>query len=461
MLWSRKGTIALAMIFSLCGTSFAQEKPAQEKPAQDKQEKKREWKDRAEYDLYESIVKTQDPNQWLTALNNWKQQYPESEYADVRRQLYLETYRALNKPGEAFVAAQDVLKDIPNNLVALSAIVGYIYNLVPMTSGALNAQQNQDLTIAEQAARTILDNTDTIYSKDNRPANMSDQEANDKKPSLRTFAQKTLGYTALVRKDYPKAQTELTKALQMDPNQGQVSFWLGESVLAQNKEHPETQAAALYDFARAAAYGGTGSLPANDRKQVQDYLTKVYAQYHGSAEGLDKLMAQASAQPLPPAGFTIKSKVDVEREKVEAEEAAARANPMLALWKRIHQELVSDSGAAYFENSMKGALLPGGAEGVTKFKGKLISMSPETKPKELVLAIEDSNKADVTLKLDSPLAGKMEPGAEIAFDGVADSFTKDPFMVTFSVEKTHIEGWTGKNPPAKRPTASRKDGVLH
>jgi hypothetical protein len=217
------------------------------------------------------------------------------------------------------------------------------------------------------------------------------------------------------------------------------------------------QPAALYDFARAASYSGNGSLPVNDRKQVLDYLTKVYAQYHGSAEGLDKLLAQANTSALPPSGFSIKSKADLDREKAEAEEAAARANPMLALWKSIHDELLSDGGAAYFENNMKGAALPGGVNGVAKFKGKLVSMTPPARPKELVLAMEDPSRPDVTLKLDSALPGKMEPGGEIEFDGVADSYTKDPFMVTFTVEKSHLEGWTGKNTPAKRGASSEKN----
>ncbi len=26
--------------------------------------------------------------------------------------------------------------------------------------------------------------------------------------------------------------------------------------------------------------------------------------------------------------------------------------------------------------------------------------------------------------------------------------TKDPFMVTFTVERSHVDGWTGKNAPA-------------
>ena len=422
------------------------------------QEKKKEWKDRAEYDLYQSITKTQDPNQWLATLDKWKQQYPNSDFADVRRIMYLGTYRQLKRPGEAFDAAQQVLKDNPNNLVALSAIVGFIYQVVPLNGPPLSSEQNADLDVAQKAATEILGNLDTIYSKENRPPEMTEDQAGKAKPELRTFAQKTLGYIAIVRKDYPTAQTELTKALELDPNQGQVSFWLGSAILEQNKAHPELQPVALYDFARAAAYGGPGGLPAPDRKQIQDYLNKVYAQYHGSNEGLDKLLASAQSSALPPAGFAIKSKADIDKEKIEAEEAAARANPMLALWRSIKTELQSDGGQAYFDANMKGAELPGGVNGVTKFKGTLISMTPAIRPKELVLAVENPSQPDVTLKLDSPLAGKMEPGGQIEFEGVADSFTKDPFGVTFAVEKSKLDGWTGKNPP-RRPGV-KKAGAL-
>ena len=67
------------------------------------------------------------------------------------------------------------------------------------------------LEAAEKAAINILNNLDTIYSKDNRPPEMTDDSANSARPELKAFAQKTLGYVALARKDYEKAQTELTK----------------------------------------------------------------------------------------------------------------------------------------------------------------------------------------------------------------------------------------------------------
>jgi hypothetical protein len=63
----------------------------------------------------------------------------------------------------------------------------------------------------------------------------------------------------------------------------------------------------------------------------------------------------------------------------------------------------------------------------------------------------------VTLKLDSALPGKADPGTEIEFEGVPSAFSKDPeFMVTFDVEKDKISGWPAQAPPAKKAAPRRK-----
>ena len=38
------------------------------------------------------------------------------------------------------------------------------------------------------------------------------------------------------------------------------------------------------------------------------------------------------------------------------------------------------------------------------------------------------------------MTGKPDVGVEIEFEGVPDSFTKEPFMVTFNVDKAKITG---------------------
>jgi len=64
-----------------------------------------------------------------------------------------------------------------------------------------------------------------------------------------------------------------------------------------------------------------------------------------------------------------------------------------------------------------------------------------------VLALEDGTTPDATLKFDVPLPGKVEPGTELSFEGVPQSYTAAPFMVVFSVDKDKLHGWTGKNTP--------------
>ena len=242
----------------------------------------------------------------------------------------------------------------------------------------------------------------------------------------------------------------------MDPTQGATSLSLGGELLAQNKEHPEKLAPGLYHFARAAAYDGQNSLPAAARKQALDYLTKTYTAFHGSAEGLDKLLATAKNSAFPPEGFSIVSIQEISAKQAASQEEFIKTHPDLGLWQTaIKEPLTKDGGDAFFEMNMKGALLPGGANGVQKFKGKIISMTPETKPKQIVLALEQPNVPDVTLELSDALPGKMDPGAELQFEGVAKSYSKQPFMVVFETEPGKIEGWTGKNPP-KAPAGKGK-----
>jgi hypothetical protein len=161
----------------------------------------------------------------------------------------------------------------------------------------------------------------------------------------------------------------------------------------------------------------------------------------------------AKTNPFPPADFHIESAQQIAVKKAADREEFIKAHPELGLWQTaIKAPLTKDDGDAYFEMNVKGALLPGGANGVQKFKAKIVSMTPPVKPKQIVLALEDPNVPDVTLELSQALPGKMEAGEELQFEGVAKSYTKQPFMVDFDVEPSQIEGWTGKNAAPARNT---------
>ena len=415
------------------------------------------WKDRAEFDLFDSIQKDTNAATRLQNLDKWKNAYPQSEYADVRLKAYLITYQQLMKHREAFDTSLEILKADPNDQASLQEILGYIRALEPQqANAALSAQNKTDLDTAAKTCQYVLNNIDTVYAADKKPQGVTDAQWGQAKPAMKNFAQWTLGWIAMMEKDTPKAESELSKTLEMDPTNAVASQQLAGILLAQQKDHPDKTPLALFEYARVANYDGPNAMPAAERQKLDAFLTKAYTTYHGSGQGLDQLKAAAKTNALPPAGFHIDSVVDIAKKKADEEDAAAKANPMLALWRSIKMELTGDNGPAYYESSVKDAGLPGGVNGVMKFKGKLISTTPETRPKELKLAVESPEVADVTLKLEEPLPGKMDPGGDIEFSGTAKAYTKEPFMLTFEVDKEDISGWTGKGPAGPGRAGGKK-----
>jgi hypothetical protein len=412
------------------------------------QEPKKEWKGQEEYGLFQVYQKA-DTKGKIEALDKWKAAFPASDFADDREEQYLIIYQQLNMNRQAFDKAAEILKTRPNHFYSLSAIERLIYALPPPPKPA-------DLDTTERTSKYLLENLDTALAPANRPSDVKEADWATYKPAMQNAAQATLAWVYVQRKDHPKAEIELAKYLHMDPSQASTSLSLGGEMLAQNKDHPEKLAPGLYQFARAAAYDGKNSLPAAARQSAQDYLTKTYTAYHGSKDGLDKLLALAKNSAFPPDGFSIESIQQIASKEAAAQDEFYKAHPDLGLWQTaIKEPLTKDGGDAYFDMNVKGTLLPGGANGVQKFKARIVSMTPETKPKQIVLALEQPSVPDVTLVLSETLPGKMEPGEELQFEGVAKAYSRQPFMVTFDTEPDKIAGWTGKNAP-KAPAGKAK-----
>jgi hypothetical protein len=367
-----------------------------------------------EYEVYEPITKETQPAKRLELLDAWKQKFPKSDYDDIRRQGYLQSYSQI-------------------------------------LTGAYSTQDPTQLALATKVASDVLANIDSLFGS--KPPNVSDADWANAKKSVQMLAQNIPGFIAWQQKDLPKAEAEFTKSLQQEPNQPQVSLWMWTIVAGQGKK--EKYSLALYEYARAVSYDGPGALDAATKQKAKADFESIYTKYHGSNEGLDALENQAKSAALPPDGFKVPSKAEIARgaaeKQVQQEEEFRKNNPMMALWQSIKTALAGPDGATYFASSMKGAALPGGAGGVKEFKGKLIEARPAVRPKELVLAIEDGKTPDAILKFDVPLAGKMEPGADIGFQGVATDYTVTPFTVTFTVEKAKLTGWKGAPAAPARP----------
>jgi tetratricopeptide (TPR) repeat protein len=263
-------------------------------------EGKKQFRDRQEYTLYDSVTKATDANQKLALLNTWNEKYPDSDFKLDRLQLFLTTYEQLGVPAKMIDAAKEILAVNPKDITAL-----YWITFLTRTLGSAS---QDELDAAGRAANGLL--------AAEKPAGVRDEAWTKAKSQTDAVAYTTLGWIAMQRKSNELAEQNFKKSLTISPNAGQISYWLGTVILAENK--PEKQSEALFDFARAAAYDGTGALAPERRQEIDVYLTKVYNRLHGDSSGLAELKATAMANPTPSADFKIKTAAEVAAEKEEA-----------------------------------------------------------------------------------------------------------------------------------------------
>ena len=420
---------AIAAVF--CVSMWGQATPAPEKKV----------KDRAEYDLYDSITKEQNPTKRLEFLNTWKEKYAETDYKKERLLFYLTTYVQLSQAAKVIETAKQILEIDPKDFTALYYIALLTVTQNDMTPGALET--------GEKAAQGMLANLDTTFAKEKKPATTDDATWTKTRNDMEATAHKTLGWIAIQKKQWDVSEQEFRKVLGLNATDAQVAYWLGQSIGGQKKI--ERTPEAIYFYARAAVYEGPGALPPDFRKQVDDYLNKAYKGYHGSPDGLPEIKNLAKTNAMPPPDFKIKSVKEINEEKEKVQAAADAANPQLAIWKKVKDALVAPDGQSYFDSGVKGAGLP-------KLRGKLVSQTPAIKPKTLVLAMSDDTTPEITLILSAPMAGKADAGTVLEFEqAVPTTFTQNPFMLTAEIEKEKIEGWPAQAAPApaRKPAASK------
>jgi hypothetical protein len=397
-------------------------------------------KDQGEYDLYNSVLQTQnDPNKQLQLLNTWKEKYPDSDFKLVRADLFAKDYLALNQPGPAIKASQEALSINAKDLTALVDILRAAPYVQPTTADVQKA--------GEDAANAVINNWDTL-----KPAGVSDADWAKAKGEIEPLAQYTLGWAKVMQKDYAAAEKPLRAALASSGSTlvqyGLATSWLGTALYTQHKI-PE----GLYEIARSVVYAGPQALDAATRAKADTFLGNAYEGYHGDKSGLSELKELAAKAQFPPAGFTIKSVKDVEDEKQAASAGFAAQHPDVALWRLVRTTLEGEGGASYFEQNMKGSLIPPPTGDFKQFKGKVVS---QPNPKELVVSVDDP-AGDAALVFAQPLRGKIDPGMQIEFAGVVESYTKEPYNVRITVERKDVSGLPAAGPAAPvRKTVTKR-----
>lgn len=376
-------------------------------------------KDQGEYDIYTASTKETDPQKQLDLVKQWEQKYPDSDFKGQRTIMEILAYQKL-------------------------ALAAYGKTDAPTVDAGM------------KASKTLADNIDAYFGAENKPAQLADADWQKMKASTLLQATTILGYTAMTKKDDATAEGAFRKVLQMDPEAAQASYWLGTVILRSRKV--ERMPEALYEFARSTVVTGAEALPAAGKKAAEDYLAKAYAGYHGDASGLDDVKKKAAASALAPADFSIRSIVEIEKEK-EGNEAEFNAkNPDIALWRTIRTALTAEGGDKYFADIKGSGIPPAGQAGFSMFRARVIN---QNSPKELLVSV-DSAAGDATIQFDedTTLKGTIDPGTQIKFKGVVDAFTKEPYGVTFNgLAKEDIEGLPATAFAADKPAGPAKPKV--
>jgi hypothetical protein len=417
----------------------------------------KKFRDQAESDIYTQVIQdAADPVRQLAGLDSWNQRYPDSEYKEDRAYLYMQAWSKMT-PAQPAKVVEYGAKLLSGNTGAIFdgagggqlaglpvklAMLNVLYS-VAINAAGVGAWHRDEIALGEKAARQLLEFAPKYFTSANRPANQTEADwmigraeiESRAKAALLTFALMP-GFMAQAAKDCRGQEAAFGKALSDFPDSGAVLYQYGLAMITCGHDDPEKLSRGIWKLARAASLDPVKSgLQANDRAEIDGYLKKIYTALHGSEDGLSQLEQQAATESSPWPGFRIKSAKEI---TVEKEAAFQRKYPQLATWMAMKRELNEYNGEQYFQGQLKDATLP-------MLKGALVEARPACRPKELLVALPqpDTSKpyrAEITVKLDKPLAGQPEPDSEFQWQGVAAAFTREPFMLIVNAETAKLDG---------------------
>jgi len=265
--------------------------------------------DPAEYNAYVAALNEQAPARKIQLLDDFLARYSYTVVKEDALELKLVAQQQAGRPFDG--TARQILQVNPKNFRAL-LVLSFVF-----AQSAVNPQDPQlaqKLSEAEDLAKRGLEQVALLPE----PATVSAADFQKSKNVAAATFQQVLGIVALNRKDYPGAQAALRQSGVLNPESAPVFYNLGVAYIS---ERPTKASECFWAFARALGVEGSNALPPAGKQQVDDYLKKVYTQYHGSEEGLDKLKQDAKASPFPPAGFKVQP-----RSEIKAAESAPIAN---------------------------------------------------------------------------------------------------------------------------------------
>jgi hypothetical protein len=367
-------------------------------------------KDPAEYNAYTNAIGQSSPQAKASAVESFLQQYPNSVVKREMLEQLMGAYQATGDSAKTLDAAKRLLQVDPNNLRALTFVV-YLEKA--------QAQGNQaQLDDAAAKAQQGLNAP--------KPASMSDADYQKLKGLATPIFESAIGADDIAKKDYKNAidayVAELkayTDAADTTKGPGLVdTYYLGNAYVQQD---PKDLVNGIWYLTRAAQYAPAGQY----KDQIEKAAEYWYKKYHGNMDGFDQIKQLAQTNVFPPDSYKPVAAPPPPSPQ-ELAHTAVTSTPDLDKGLALgDKEFVLANGSP--EDAQKvWAVLQGKT---TEVPGVVIQATTDT----VQLAVSDdakqSQKADFTINMKTPLKEAPAAGTPVTYIGTFDSYTQNPPMI--------------------------------
>src|ERR1051326_1553812 len=190
MLILNSKTIAVAALVAFVTTGATQLASAQAAP-----EKK--VKDQGEFDIYNQVLKDQDPQKQIQDLDTWTQKYPDSEYKnDDRPYLYLQAYNKAKQPAKVLEIGQQLMSKDLNTLFKNKQQVLTVLFTVCVNLAAIPSPTPAQFDTGAKAAKALQEFIPTFFTPANKPAQASEADWTQARTTMEKVARDTQMFIA-------------------------------------------------------------------------------------------------------------------------------------------------------------------------------------------------------------------------------------------------------------------------
>jgi hypothetical protein len=391
----------------------AKAKPAEKKAAPAAPASAKVIKNPAEYNDYISALNIADPGIKAAAMEAFVAKYPGSAVKIDALEQAMAAHQRAGDTARLEDNAASILQLQPDNVRALA--IATFLRRGRATQG--DAKALADMLAGARRGLDALPNW-------TKPPDMADDAFAAMRKQMTAIFAGAIGFGTLQTKDYAKARAYYQMAFAADPNNLQDVYQLAIADLQMEPIDVD----GLWYIAKA-----TTLAKGNDAAQqrIVAYGKARYRKFHGSEDGWDELIAQATAQAAPPADFarSIKPAPTLADLAVQAVRDNDPVNLSFADWEIVLSQRdatpANQDAAAKVWQVIQATQKNGAAR--LKIPVKIVAATKDT----IQAAITDDNqrdsKVDLVVVVKAPMPSPPPAGATIEVTGVIVDYLPSPF----------------------------------